>query len=789
MADGTNVGAVYLDLIVRDTVDKQVQAIAAKAQAQAQQAFSGVEKIVNSTSSAGKQVGEAFNKSVAMAHVKVKELETQLERVTAKLNRAKYEDNDTATKRLLEQQTVLYDKLEAARERLAIQIRASAEKQAAAEIAAAQKTARATEVASAKRQVVATQAHTAADPPPAPVVQNTVESAHPTFWQRLTAIVGRFQTAATQAFSSANNAGAALNRTISGAGKRFTTMGRAAGHFGSRLKEIAAGALLFNGISAVLRGITTYLGNAISSSDQMKTALANLKGAAATAAAPIIQVLTPALTALTNTIATALSYFSRLISFFTGTSVSAMANAAKGMQKTANVAKKTMASLAGFDEIQRLDGGGQGSGEESNQGFDYEFQGQNPVWDKLIEPLKKIDFTAAAVAFKHLEESVSSLGTVVLDSLEWAWFNILVPLSQWTIEETVPGILELLASAFDAVTAALAPALKGVQDLLTWIDPVFSFVGDVAVVALDELGSIFEKVAGVFEDKGTKVQGIISGIGEILAAVWAQIEPMLQNWMGVFDATFQYIGDVLGVWISLAVDILYGLVEFLAGAFTGDWDRAWDGISGIISGVKDTIEKLVSALTTFLGTAWDVIAQNAVIAFNLFKDTMLNIWNGIMSGIKGSINSIIGFVNGLMSGICEGINTVIRAMNKLKWDIPDWVPVLGGKSFGFNLSTISAPKIPMLADGGVITQPTLAMMGEYAGARNNPEIVTPQSVMAETVATVMEDHIQAMMAGFEALLEENRELRRTVEEIEVGDETIWKAYNRFERQMAVVRGG
>ena len=80
--------------------------------------------------------------------------------------------------------------------------------------------------------------------------------------------------------------------------------------------------------------------------------------------------------------------------------------------------------------------------------------------------------------------------------------------------------------------------------------------------------------------------------------------------------------------------------------------------------------------------------------------------------------------------IRDNINTLIRNVNKVK--VPDWIPLIGGKS-------ISIPEIPQFASGGVLKQPTLNIAGEYPGASSNPEIVTPQNIMAETFREVMRE--------------------------------------------------
>ena len=81
----------------------------------------------------------------------------------------------------------------------------------------------------------------------------------------------------------------------------------------------------------------------------------------------------------------------------------------------------------------------------------------------------------------------------------------------------------------------------------------------------------------------------------------------------------------------------------------------------------------------------------------------------------------------MISSAIEGINCLIRAVNTIKFDIPDWVPGIGGNNFGFDFSEFTAPQIPYLAKGGLAYQPTLAMIGDNKNARTDPEVVAPLS--------------------------------------------------------------
>ena len=100
----------------------------------------------------------------------------------------------------------------------------------------------------------------------------------------------------------------------------------------------------------------------------------------------------------------------------------------------------------------------------------------------------------------------------------------------------------------------------------------------------------------------------------------------------------------------------------------------------------------------------------------------------------------------MLQGISNGVNAVIDILNKIKIDIPDWIPIIGGKKFGINIEKVSWGNIPTLANGGVITSPTIAMMGEYAGASHNPEIVAPQSILQQIIASTNSELINAIFS-------------------------------------------
>jgi gas vesicle protein len=105
--------------------------------------------------------------------------------------------------------------------------------------------------------------------------------------------------------------------------------------------------------------------------------------------------------------------------------------------------------------------------------------------------------------------------------------------------------------------------------------------------------------------------------------------------------------------------------------------------------------------------------RNGVKAMFEFIKTAIE---GSVDFIKGYLNTVLGFYKSIFNGIAKLWNSTV---GKLSFKVPDWVPGLGGKGF-------SVPQIPMLAEGGIVTGPTLAMIGE-AG----PEAVVPLSKMGQ----------------------------------------------------------
>lgn len=197
-----------------------------------------------------------------------------------------------------------------------------------------------------------------------------------------------------------------------------------------------------------------------------------------------------------------------------------------------------------------------------------------------------------------------------------------------------------------------------------------------------------------------QLQPLLLQLGELIKSVWNIISTVI-GWIvgilgGIFLTTFTTVfGSVLNTVIDVIgsiSDIIGGLIDFITGVFTGDWKKAWEGVKDIIGGI----------------------------------------FNGMIALVKLPLNTIIKLVNSMLSKLGNKLNGVIDWINQLAQKASN-VPGLGWVG-NLNINRINIPQIPLLANGGIITTPTIAMMGEYPGASNNPEIVTPSNLLREIVA-------------------------------------------------------
>lgn len=278
----------------------------------------------------------------------------------------------------------------------------------------------------------------------------------------------------------------------------------------------------------------------------------------------------------------------------------------------------------------------------------------------------------------------------------------------------IPGPLQaviLLVGTLGAGLFAFAgPILKGIQ-LFKQLNGVFSvlaanpwtlvLIGLVTVAILiiknwDKVKAFLSATWDWMKSAGRAIADFFVGLWRnaigAVTAVWNSLSRFFEEWWPLLLGIFT-LG--IGTIVLLVVqnwDAIYGKVSEVLGGIVGAVQGAWDTVWSIVSGIGGAVVNFITAIPETIGGAFSTLADVISAPFRAAFQTIKTVWNATVGGF--------GFTT------------------------PDWIPFVGGKSF----------KIPSMAAGGVLSGPQMFLGGEYAGAARNPEIVTPQNIMRDTVA-------------------------------------------------------
>lgn len=599
---------------------------------------------------------------------------------------------------------------------------------------------------------------------------------------------------------------------------------KAVGQLGRRLAGIVSGALVFNLISSALRSVVNVMGTTIAKTNGVSTALGKLKGAAATAAAGLASALSPAIIGLLNLLTSLINGFLRLLSLLTGKSISSMKQTAKGINavgsaagSTSKQADKAKRSLAGFDEIERLDAK-TGSSGGANYNFDHIASPLGGITDKLknfwstFQTLLAPSVAAWSAAWEQIRNAASAVWPEVQQAALAFWNEGLSPLLTYLSGTFAPGVINAFSEAFAPIVGGVAStAIYVLADLFTWACGIGTdAINGVLIPALDLLLQIWQDLmSGIKTAWDTYGQPLMDGVilafqnlEDLATLLWETIvKPILQNLISVlqqlwsshlkplWDDILLLVASVanclLDLWNNLLAPVAKWIIATFGPAFAEVFNAIADVVGVAVGAIADAIDLAVvvlRGLTDFLSA---VFRGNWDAAWQAIGNTVSTVWDKMTNAIKTAVNGIIGFINRMISAVVTGINAVINALNGLSFDLPD---IFGGGHVGFNISTLTAPQIPYLAQGAVIpaNREFLAVLGDQNHGTN---VEAPLDTIKQAVAEVMEDLQAGQMAGFEAVVSVLREILSAVYGIELTDEDVGRAVQRWQRKQAIATGG
>jgi len=254
-----------------------------------------------------------------------------------------------------------------------------------------------------------------------------------------------------------------------------------------------------------------------------------------------------------------------------------------------------------------------------------------------------------------------------------SFLGALMPVFMQIIEAVMPVLINLintlLPPIMQIVQMILPVLLQLITAILPMLQPIIDLLNPIIQACMALIVPLMDLINAVLPPLITIITYLVDVVLWGLQTAFETMSNIISN---VVNVAVSYVKDQF----SVLKDIFFGIIDFIKNVFTGNWRGAFENIKNIVSAI----------------------------------------FQGMINVVKAPINVIIGIINGLISGIAAGVNGVIGALNKLKIDVPDWVTDLTGiKTFGFNLSTVSAPQIPLLAEGGNAIEAGSAIVGE-AGA-------------------------------------------------------------------------
>ena len=377
--------------------------------------------------------------------------------------------------------------------------------------------------------------------------------------------------------------------------------------------------------------------------------------------------------------------------------------------------------------------------------------------DQALEDLKNIGLDIVNV--------IAGLGSFVIT----IGINLANDLNIGQLANDFLGLVESVTGLASTLVDILVPAFERFYDIA--LKPIVEWIGEKLSDAIQFVTEKINDFAKFLDEHKEGIQGLVEVIAKWVKAAWDLLKPLGDAAWEVFKAVLDTIYEAVKFNLSAFFDLGELLSKVLddptnAFKYFGEFvDKRFKALIKLIEDVKDSTKKILVAVANLFKDKFKVAVSHAKSAVkgikeafkgipDWFKSTFTKAWkkvkkvfsaggkvfsgikDGILSGLKSVINALIRGINKVIAIPFNGINA---ALNKIRN-----ISILGKKPFYGLIGSISVPQIPKLAKGGVITAPTIAMMGEYPGASRNPEIVAPQSLLKETLSDSNNDLIEAL---------------------------------------------
>lgn len=391
-------------------------------------------------------------------------------------------------------------------------------------------------------------------------------------------------------------------------------------------------------------------------------------------------------------------------------------------------------------------------------------EGLGWVWDNILKPLGEWTLNdllpATLNVISGALEILNPLLEVFGSVFSWLWDNYLKDIASWTGDVFV-GTLNLIGDALSnignwisenkSLVESMTKVVLGffaawkITQLLAFIQMSGGIVASLKLMTSALFGNTIAKIANKAETLALTLLyakdfvvslaagavGIVKNTALIVKSTVVKIaHTVAQTAMNIATATWNVIAGVAAVVtkafgvavafltspIGLVVSAIIALIAVVV-LLVKHWDKVKESAQMVWEGIVNIWGK---AADWFKSKVVDPVVKMFDNMFEGIKNAFTGVFEFISKAILGYINIYIRVFEGFVNSVITGINFIIKGLNKINIKIPDFVPGIGGQSFGFNVSEFKKVSIPKLANGGIVNSATQFIAGE-AGA----EVVFP----------------------------------------------------------------
>lgn len=488
--------------------------------------------------------------------------------------------------------------------------------------------------------------------------------------------------------------------------------------------------------SALSGSAQAWLGSQNKGAQQLSANIEYMKYAMGSVFAPVIQYVTSLVYQLMKAIQS-------VVYAMSGVNIFAKATASS-MKNTSSSAKQASKSLSSVhSEINNVSDNKSASSDGTTtpsmdlSQMDNQMSSFGQKLYEFFKPLKESWDNYGSQAIEKLKTTAEQMGGLI--SSVWKSFeNIITNGTAYSILENILAIIGNISEAIknawqnngngDAIVQNLANAFNNLLEVIRKItqSTIFQWILDVGVLAIEKLTEAIEWVTqkvdefvGFLTGSNDELDGWAITIGSIATAIGLVVAALVLY--NVVAGIAAVVTAVLTSPITLVVLAIAALIAIIVLCV-----KHWNTI-------KETMIQVATTIKEKVITAFNYMKDKISTIFNTIKTTIVNIWNEIWNGIKNIINKILGGIESFVNGTIKGINKLLSGISKVANAVGSFI---GLNPISLQISTISLPR---LAKGGVLTEATAVVAGEYSGAKSNPEIVTPQNIMRETIEDVLLD--------------------------------------------------